>query len=256
MARNRRRRPRRRGGSAAVYTIIAVLLIAFITIFGVSVFFKVADIEVTGAVKYHSGDIIKASGIEKGDNLMLFDRGAAAARICSAMPYITEVKIARRLPDRIVIEITESEPMAEISSGGAVLLVDQNARLLEINPAALPEHVIAVTGITPVSPVAGKKIEVSGGEKTALAFLTDVLGAIRSKGVSDGITRLDVSNISNITFDYLGRFDVLLGSAENVNYKLDKLVGIVSALDSERAGQEGTLDLSQNGKSSFIPKSG
>ena len=65
-------KPRRKSKSAVVYIPTAVILILFLMAFGVSVFLKIINIEVIGASVYTKEEIITASGITKGDNMLLY----------------------------------------------------------------------------------------------------------------------------------------------------------------------------------------
>ena len=55
-------------------TVVAVVLAL---VLGISVFFKVETVMVHGTNKYSANDILEASGIEVGDNLLTFSRAKA-----------------------------------------------------------------------------------------------------------------------------------------------------------------------------------
>jgi cell division septal protein FtsQ len=245
----KRRRARRRRRKTAVYTPIAVLLVIFIAIFGMSVFFRISGIVVTGASKYADTDIIAISGIEIGDNLIFMDRNAVALRIYAAMPYVKEVRIERIVPDKININITESIPAASIAADGSRWIIDQDGRVLEKTPMTGDSGIAQVTGITPITPIVGEKLAVADEETLNFTYMTDALNALSSLGFSENTTELDVTNISNITMKYGGRFTVLLGSGENLEYKLNKLKKLIEKLSPD---DKGKIDLSGD-KSSFIP---
>ncbi len=65
------------------------------------------------------------------------------------------------------------------------------------------------------------------------------------------VTWIDVSAVSNPSFDYLGRFTVKLGSNENTEYKFGMLL---SAVEQLAAGDRGTIDLSIDSKAHFSPE--
>ncbi|NLB30007.1 MAG: FtsQ-type POTRA domain-containing protein, partial [Clostridiales bacterium] len=123
MANKRNRNGGYRRG-AAIYTPVAAFLVLFIIIFGVSVFFRVTGIEVTGSARYTADEIIAASGVELGDNLFLLNSDAAARKITAAMPYISDFRIDRKIPGTAVLAVTESAPFAAVQSGGDYWKVD------------------------------------------------------------------------------------------------------------------------------------
>jgi cell division protein FtsQ len=247
---NRRRRVGRRARSAAIYTPVAALLILFIPLFGVSVFFRIARIEVTGASKYSAEEIIRVSRLETGDNLIFADHDAAARRIRAEMPYVNEVKITRRLPDVLAIEIRESVPIAAVTAEGRLWVIDSGGKILEESGSAGAAGLIRVTGITPAEPKPGEKLAVPEESGTRRAYLIDILDAIEKAGMSADIDSLDVSNISNITFQYRGRFTVRFGSGGDASYKLQKLVSYAEAIDG---GEEGTIDFTGENGTHFVP---
>ena len=87
-------------------------------------------------------------------------------------------------------------------------------------------------------------------DETRLAFTQAVLNRLGDDGFSDKVTWLDVTNIGRITFDYLGRFTVNVGSGEQLEYKMSRIDGIVLQLEDT---DEGLIDVSEEGKSYFEP---
>ncbi|MDR1298642.1 MAG: FtsQ-type POTRA domain-containing protein [Oscillospiraceae bacterium] len=246
-----RRDARVHKNSAFIYTPVAILLAVFLSAFGVSVFFRVTAIEVSGASKYAPEEIIAKSGLKIGDNLIFIDF-AAARRKLTGEPYISEAKITRALPDTIEIYITESVPAAAVSDAGVQWLIDADARILERReaaPGAARPGCMVVSGISPVSPAPGSAMAVAPESETRLRYLTDILGAVGEKGISGDVEELDISNISGITLVYRG-IAVVMGSGENAGYKLDRMLG--AAEDAARINESVTkIDVSRDGHTSI-----
>ena len=76
MARQRRhpRSKRRRGRFRGLYKLLSILLIAAAVVLACVVFFRVNSVEVTGNVRYTAAEVIAASGIEMGANLVVLPR--------------------------------------------------------------------------------------------------------------------------------------------------------------------------------------
>jgi cell division septal protein FtsQ len=217
-----------RGGrrnTAVVYAPVAFLLTVLLSAFGISVFFRVTRIDVIGASKYAQDEIMEQSGLETGGNL-IFMNGAAAARRIRQLPYVRDAKIVRRLPDTLVIVVTESVPRAFVTADGVKWLIDSEARLLEPIEGERDEGIISVTGVTPVSPSPGTPMKVAAGSETRLNYLKDILREIMKKGLMYDVDELDVSNVSGITLIYRG-ITVVLGSGEDAGYKLDRMLETV-----------------------------
>lgn len=248
MAEEKSAKRRRRG--AVVYTPVAALLIIIILIFGISVFFRITAIEVTGAKKYTTEQILSVSGIKKGDNLLFLDAKKAEEKIGLNLPYLNEVVIDKIVPDRVVIKVMESQPIAVLSYGGNWWIIDQKARVLEKTDDEDAAGKIHISGIEPVSLVEGRTIIADKNSETQLMYLTEVLGAIYNAGLSEQVGTLDISNISNIIFTYTDRFTVALGSGKDADYKLAMLLNVVSKLEPD---EKGKIDLTREGEPRFIP---
>ena len=62
-----------------------MLAVVAAIVFGVAIFFKVTTIEVQGNTLYSAEDVIAASGIEPGDNLLLVNKATTAGNILAAL---------------------------------------------------------------------------------------------------------------------------------------------------------------------------
>jgi len=234
--------------SAAVYIPVGALLIIFLTILGTSGFLRVMQIEVVGATVYPENEIVVASGISKGDNLLFVDASAAGRRVKAAMPYIDVADITRLPPDRIRIEVTESTAMATVTYQFETLVIDLSGRVLQ-RGGDIPEGLIEVRGFSPGDVVEGSALRAQTGSETYLQFLLDVLAAFDKEGIQEGVSYLDMTNISNITFGYHERYRVILGAPNNLRQKLASLPGAIAVVDTrEPASATGTFRVEDSGE--------
>ncbi|MBR4158358.1 MAG: FtsQ-type POTRA domain-containing protein [Oscillospiraceae bacterium] len=239
---NPQRTPRRRRKrKSALFTPLAFVLICAALIFGMSVFFRVTTIVVTGAVNYEEAEIIGASGIEPGDNLIFIDRSGAASRIRSKLPYIESVAVRRVLPNTVNIEILESRALAYLAVDGELWAIDRSCKALAKTTSAQVEGLIHVTGIEATKPSVGEIISGKDAENSKLEYLAVILREVAARGMESEISSMDLTNLANPTFDYESRFLVRLGKNEDVGYKLDRMLSVVEQLGESDVG---TLDLS------------
>ena len=95
--------------TSAVYIAMGVVLITLMTLIGASVFLQVVEIDVDGALLYTNEDIVNASGLSFGDNLMFVSTRTVSQNLRQALPFIKDTHITKVLPNKILIEVTESE---------------------------------------------------------------------------------------------------------------------------------------------------
>ncbi len=131
-----RRRVRRIG--------IVVLLVAAVSsplwyqpVLGSLDYFRVRRVEVTGA-RYASPDEI-VSRLRIDSAASVWDDVAPLEERVRLHPSVRDVRIVRRLPGTIVVEVTENPPVALVQAGsakGGLVAVDQSGRTLPIDPTA------------------------------------------------------------------------------------------------------------------------
>ena len=76
-------------------------------------------------------------------------------------------------------------------------------------------------------------------------IVTQLWQLLQDDGLLDGLTALDISDTSQLSFTYQGRVDVLLGNSSSLDYKLRMAAKILTDPDKGLSGSDrGTLDVS------------
>ena len=257
-ARNNRRRRRGRSRFGGLLKVLCALAVLVALTMGATVFFQVEQVEVIGNHRYTAEEVVEASGIQVGDNLYHMNKFAVAREMLEELPYTRELLIRRRLPNTIVITVTEWDAVARVEAppAGAVVegeenplevaredwLISVGGKLLE--PAAADSDEIRITGITPIMPRAGTKLALPQAEAEKSAALLALLQELETLDMLDGVSAIDLAS-THMTVRYEDRFDVKLPLTGDLNYKLRVLVAVVHGqLDDQAAGE---LDLTQEG---------
>lgn len=247
-------------------TVVAVVLAL---VLGMSIFFKVENVQVSGTVNYTSWDILQASGIREGENLMTLNRAAAAGKILQKLPYVDSVRIGIQLPDTVNIEIVEEDVYYAIeASDSSWWLMDDSGKILDKTNAALAADYTRIIGVKLESPVPGQQAVAAektpetteGGEEDStddsqqtqppvtvyesqrLDAAITVLECLESNGVLGGITQLDVSELGNITMQYGKLYLVELGDTSHMAKKISAMWDTIR--QHGESYQSGTLDVS------------
>ncbi|MCL2366587.1 MAG: FtsQ-type POTRA domain-containing protein [Oscillospiraceae bacterium] len=213
---------RRKSKSATIYIPVGALAIILLTILGVSSFMRIMVIEVDGITRYAPDDIILASGISKGDNLLFLDTDAIEQRIILAMPFIDSVTISRVMPDGILIEVEDSAPVAMLEMPDRVLILDVAARVLEISDVRV-SGLVEIRGIAPIETDEGRPLRVATGDGRQAQYLREILSLFEREDMFGDVSYLDMSNMSQISFGYTDRFRVLLGGPTSLSQKITML---------------------------------
>lgn len=234
-------RRKKKKKTSALFAPLSFLIICVALVFGMSVFFRVSSIGVEGNAIYSPEEVIEASGIEKGDNLFFINQFSAISRIYSKLPYVEKAAIDRHLPNKLTIVVMESRAVAWVAAEDGNWAIDRSCKLLGKVEAAEQQSLIRIDGLTPIAPEAGKYIAPGEEETPKVNYLAAILQQVDTLDLRGDISYIDISGITNPSFDYLGRFVVKLGSNENLEYKFQCLLSAVEALNE---GDRGTLDLS------------
>lgn len=241
------KKPRRRSSFSAPLTFLVVVVAA---IFVMSVFFRVSDIEVEGNTHYTDEEIIRAMDIEQGDNLLFFDRFGAVSRAHAKLPYVEEVSIDRKLPNKVIISVVESEALAYLVLGDEKWTMDHGARILGKAAEGETESLIAVEGISPGTLMIGELMQTEDNDEALVQFVADVLDQIEARGLVSSVTRVDFSDPEAVEFSYGIKYTVVLGGPENIERKFGMFVAV---LDKLKEGDVGVIDVSDGITAHFSP---
>ncbi|MBI4728800.1 MAG: FtsQ-type POTRA domain-containing protein [Acidobacteria bacterium] len=118
--------------------------------FARSSFFALSRIEVAGVRALTAGDVIAASGLRVGQNVLGLDRTAIAARV-RAMPLVRGAAVERVGPSTLRIEVVERTPALEVLASGENYWVDEDGRRFDGRPAA--GVLVPIYRVPPARPV-------------------------------------------------------------------------------------------------------
>ncbi len=237
---------RRRGFSRPLIFVVVVV----VSIFFLSLFFRVEDIRVEGNTHYSDEEIIRAIDIEEGDNLFFFDRFAAIGRVFSKLPYIEEVTVRRALPNRITIVVSESEALAYLILGDEEWTMDHSGKILGKTAEGESENLVPIVNFDPGTLFIGERLTTANGEEEPVDYLVDILRQIEGRNMADQILKVDFKNPNSPEISYAGRYTIVLGRYSGTEQKFAMLSGVLETLKN---GDIGVIDLSDGQKAYFSP---
>lgn len=240
-------KPRR---SAGISSLLMFAIVIAAAIFVMSVFFRVSDVQVEGNVHYTDEEIIQAVDIEDGDNLFFFDRFGAISRAFAKLPYIEEVSVERKLPNKVVISIVESEALAYLELGDETWTLDHSCKVLGKAAEGETGRLIPIVGFDPGTLYIGERLTAADGDGSAVDHLAEILYQMEARGLNLQVTRIDFSDPASVRFSYGGRYTVILGGAEKTEYKFGMFVAV---LDKLLEGDLGIIDVSDTSAAHFSP---
>ena len=189
------------GGTFLVAGLVVALLL----------FFNINKISVTGDGVYSSEEIIRVSEIEIGDNLIFLSKNRINKLITEKLPYVGSVKLKRRLPAHLEIQVTKTDAVFGIAQDGFYTLLDRDGKVLETNVEYIGTDKTLLNAGKVVSAVVGEKI-VLENEKS-FPRIEDVYETCEKVGLQD-ITEINITELHNIKVVYQGRITLELGKTD------------------------------------------
>ena len=261
--------------SRFILHLVTVAAVVFAIVLGMSIFFKVDKVQVSGCEKYSAWEISQASGIEIGSNLLGVSRAQVSGSIISNLPYVNKVRVGIILPDTVNIQIEELDiAYSAQDSQGYWWLMNSDGRIVgEVNAVTAKEYT-QVLGIRLQVPEIGQQAAAEETDLVELPLLDEdgdtvptqtesdeatesitvditaaqrlqvalsVLQVLGTNSISGQIDSVDVTNLNAIELWYDERFQINLGDSGQLDYKISALR---ATIDQMEAYESGHLDLS------------
>ena len=254
--------------------MLTITAVVIAIVFGMSIFFKVGEVLVSGGSKYSANDVTEAAGVEMGSNLISVSRAQISGNIISKLPYVDKVRVGINLPDTVIIEITELDVVYAVEDDdGEWWFMNDQGRIIQKTDKVTAEGYTRVLGVKIEPPQVGQQAVAkeaepeptmeettgeTGGisgtdvitppaamtgtpEAEKLSIVLTILQELSTNSISGDIDSVDVTNSTAIELSYDERFKVNLGDLSRLSYKISALKATVSKMESYESGH---LDLS------------
>lgn len=237
----RGRQKRKRNMSLYYGTVLFIAAVIF-GVLSVTVFFNIDTVAVKGSSKYEAEEIIAASGINGGDNMIRKNMGKAEEKITSELIYIESAEIRRKLPTSVEITVTPCEETACMQKDGGFFIVSGAGKILRMAESP-PEGLMVFYGANPAEEMT-EGMRFASEEENKTEVIYDLLDR-RGDGFVSKITSFDVTDRLNISCVYDNRITIELGVISEIDYKFRLAEKIITTKLSPDA--EGQLRMLEKG---------
>lgn len=216
---NSSKRMRRRKRKMNLYGFIVILLVltAGITV-SYTFLFNIDEIRVSGeSDQYTAEQIVNASGISKGDNLLRLNTKKSEQNILDNLLYIETADVDRDFPSSLQITVSKCVPAFNVAYDFGTLLVSRQGKILADN-GFITEGLPIFYGYQPSVTTPGKQLESSVKEKDE-AFQA-IIARINNSD-EPIITSVDMSDQYEILVNYSNGIIFKMGNWTDVEYKLN-----------------------------------
>lgn len=233
-----------------IVTIVTIVLAFSI---GLSIFFRVETVTVTGCSKYTAWTVSEASGIQQGDSLLFFGRATVGSHIMNALPYVKSVRFSIKLPGVVNIIIEEAPVGYAIEAAdGSWWMITSDGIVAEQTDAQGAQQTTIIKGVNLDAPQIGAQAKayepnsesaVTGADRLAVALqLTQLLEANEILGK---MSYVDVTNLQRLYLWYQTQYRIDLGDRQELD---TKIATVKAAMAEIGEYQTGVMELVKDGE--------
>lgn len=270
----RRRAIRRLTALALLLCVIGVGVYLTVTmLFKINTLEVAVDGEVVQEVGgYSSAEILQALGVHAEENIFSFDPAEKAAALEKQFPLLENIRVERDYPNTVVVRTNAAAAVYAMQTSGGWLSLSAGLKILD-QDSAQPDLIILCGG-EPVSATPGTQLEFETGPSgpssgsaasdsaasseagpptdKRLESLNTLLTALDSSELGADVTRIEFEDPEQMAFLYQGRISVLLGTLNELDYKLRLAKYVLLNEDGKGCSptDTGMLDLSHLSASS------
>lgn len=229
---NSSKRIRRRRRNMNLYGFIVLILVICIGVtISYTFLFNINEIKVSGeASEYTVEEIVEASGIAMGDNLLRIDTEDAEKKILDSLLYIETVDVKRKFPFSLEINVTRCIPAFNISYEMGTLVVSRQGKILE-NNGYVTEGLPVFYGYEPSETTASKKLVSKDDQKQKIY---NELTAAMLKDNENKIVSVDMTDKHETVITYSNDIVFKMGNWNDIPYKLSLAERVMQEVGNEK----------------------
>jgi len=251
---------RRTGFSIKRFLFTVFMLMAVLTalLFLINkYFFKITNILIITDDKYSYEEVLKASGIKEGQELLGLDVKKIKENIKDSLTYAESVNISRIPPFTVRIEVKSEKGFFGIMLGGDYYIISRNFRVVDKIkvvgniPAGIeftpPDGIITIETDEIKKCYMGDKIEFKDAD--IYDFFKDITElADENMDMVAAINSIDIKNKFKVYMNYGDRLLLRLGVFENISSKILNSFEIINSLPDYA---KGIIDMTNEKTASF-----
>jgi cell division protein FtsQ len=215
--------------------LLLAIIIGGISFAMVSPIFNITEIQVLDNEQVSSETVISLSGLKTEENIFKFNSSKIVNSI-KENAYIENVKIHRKIPNKIQIEVEEREHTYSADFLGKYAYISKQGYILEISEDSKQKIIIQGIVTPEEQVVVGNRLNDSDLER--LEDVMKIMNSAKEYDLDDKVTSIDISdkNEYSIYLEEEGK-KVYLGDTSNLSNKML----YVNAILEEEKGKAGEI---------------
>ncbi|MFR4985858.1 MAG: cell division protein FtsQ/DivIB [Lachnospirales bacterium] len=202
-----------------IYILMSIALVALIfMLLMLSPWLNIQNIEVNGLETIEKPDIIRQMKLDKTTNILSFNSLIAKRRLKSNY-YIQDIKVTKKLPNTVIINVTERKIVGYIPYISDYIYIDKDGMVIDVK-SSYTQPLPIIYGLKFDSFIIGENLKTDNDE--AFEIVMEITNSIKDKEYLKEILKIDVSDLEDIHL-YMENLDIVLGNREAINIKMNTL---------------------------------
>lgn len=239
--RQKAKRKRRNRRLIAVATVAGVMLLAGIIalIYCYAYGFPIAKISVTGKSNYTNEQIIDASGVRVGDNMLRIHTKDVSRTVCAVLPYISAVKVEYKLPDTLNLRVTQTQEKYLIVGKQHYICLSEAGKVLSLKKKKAKAGQYRLEGFDQQDAREGAMYEPEGDNAARYEAAKILIRELEKCELTEANV-LRLSDLHLIELQYDGRINIYLNGTDDAEEKIALIAGIIK--NEIPANSQGYID--------------
>ena len=235
-----------------VKNILKILLLLGVIIGGTifsmtSPIFNIKEIQVTNNNITPSDTIISLSELKLDENIFKFNKYSVKNKI-KENAYIEDVKIHRKIPNVVQIEITQRQPKYSIDFMGKYAYINSQGYILEV--ADTNNGLPIIQGISTNEEEIVPNSRLNEDDLTSLENIIKIMDIAKENNLDTKVTSIDITNKNQYSI-YIQEEKKRIHLGENTNLG-NKMLYAISIMEKEK-GIEGDIYVNGDLNNKFQP---
>ena len=254
--RRKARRKKRNKKLRAVLTVVIVMALAGLCalIYCVAYGAPINKINVSGKSIYTSEQIIDASGIRTGDNMLRIRKSEVSRAVCEELPYISGVKVEFKLPDTLLLKVTQAQEKYLIVGKGGYLCLDENGKVLSLKKKKTKEGQYRLEGFEQQTAREGDIYKPEGDNVNRYDVAKQIIAQLEKNDLKQA-NLLQMGDMNKVLVQFDGRINIYLNGNDYVkdSNDLEEKIALVAGVIKNEISQnsKGYIDARFEGRVFF-----
>jgi len=203
--------------------------------------FYISNINITGLENLKKEQIIKDIELDNNTTNIFAFNSIKSKNILEKSPYIQNIKITKKLPDTINIDITERKIRGYVPYMNSYLYISDEGRVIDVQ-TSYEKQLPVVVGLNFSNFTLGEILSVDN--KEAFDVVVELSKLMTKYKILEQVIKVDVLKPKDLHL-YVNNIDVLFGTFDDLNWKISTLNEIIKKIPVE---DKGFLDISDSNK--------